>query len=115
MHFENKPKASARETSERAEQDAREKTNVGTFCAAASRASETLEPKIKEYLEAHVRKEIGQWRQCDGKVVIFDGFSRDDAHRQILVHFLVHEIDKDGNPIRVEVTDEIPMPERMSS
>lgn len=114
MNFENKPGASsAQETSEHAEQNAREKANLEAFCATAIRASETLKPEVKEYLEAYVRQQpFGQWFQCDGKAVVFDGFVRDDANRQIVAYFLVLALDQDGK--QNEVTDEIPMPEWMA-
>ena len=116
MNFENKPsEPPAQETSinaENAERDADRKANLEAFCATAIRASETLKPEVKEYLEAYVRQQsFGQWLMCDGKNVVFDGFSRDDAHRQIVAYFLVLAPDKDGK--QNEATDEIPMPEWM--
>jgi hypothetical protein len=98
MHFD---KPNIPEQLPHAEQSAREKANLDRFCERPIRASETLKPETKAYLEAYVTSHVGQWAQCDGEAVVFDGFSRDDAHGQILAWFVL-----EGH----EVSDEILMP-----
>ena len=76
-----------------------------------------MAPELKVYLEAYVKENVGQWRECDGQAVVQDGFSTDPSRRVIIAYFMVYALDDTNARVSGDfdlVEDEIPMPDWMT-
>lgn len=94
-----------------------EVARVEEYCATAIRAHERMPSELKAYLEAYVKEHVGQWRECDGKAVVQDGFYTDASRRVVLACFMVYQLDDNNEPVSGDydlIEDEIPMPDWMT-
>lgn len=85
-------------------QTEKERVNIERLITEHVEGSVTLEPRMKEYLSEHLRTHWGQWRECDGTDIVFNGFYPNQDRGVIEAVFDVFGQD---------MADDIPMPEWM--
>ncbi len=89
---------------ENAQQDKVERRNIENLIAEHVESRLDWSQELRDYLSKYLRENDGQWRQCDAKDVVFNGFYPDYKRRWIEV-----VLESYGQ----EIVDDIPMPEWM--